>query len=92
MARPIPLDRNETIALKICLKEARIKEKKTLTHQVNGEFVKDFKAYINDEKIVDHIFPLLDPDLKKKKRIEAHAEWFKHINKSNTFLTADVNF
>ena len=71
MSRPT-LDRNEVIALKICLKEARLREKNAITHRVNGEFVKDYKAYTNDNKIIDHIYPLLDPDLKNKKRLELH--------------------
>ena len=75
------------------MKEERLRETKTIEYRENGQFSKDFKKYLKDDKTVDHIFPLLDPDFKKKKaRNSAHEHWFKYINKNNAFLTSDTQF
>ena len=92
-ARKPPLTKKEQIALKIILKEQRNYEIRTIEYRENGVFSKDFKKYTKDDKVIDAVFPLLDPEFKnQKQRNKAHENWFKFINKNNAFLTSETNF
>lgn len=65
----------------------------SLQYREKDQVSKDFKKYCKANDLVDHIYPLLDPNMKNdKERLEKHQDWFKWINKSSTFLTSEGNY
>jgi hypothetical protein len=89
------LSPKESVALKICMREQRLLDVNSLAYREKDQsFSKDYKKYVrNNNDFIDHIYPLLDPYLRNdKERLKEHNDWFKVINKSNTFLTSEGNY
>jgi hypothetical protein len=61
--------------LKVCLKEHRKKDEITITEHENnnGKFSKNYNSY---GTTIGKIYPLLDPDMTNKRRLENHKTWF----------------
>ena len=68
-------DVTENIAIKVCLREARLNDCRNLHIQSGSGLSKNPKKYGNP---MNRIYPLLDPEIEShEERIEKHATWFK---------------
>jgi len=69
------LDLMEQTALKLVLNEKRKRDEKAVDYKdKNGKYSTNVKTY---SQTLNKIYPLLDPDITRAKRITKHATWHK---------------